>query len=108
MARSKKKTPAQQVMSVAAIALPAPVRDAVVSRWGARISLIVAAALLASGILTVQWTDGKPHVEVNRERAQQAEHLLEERAEQRLHEFQHQHEDQGGLADRWGFRKSHD
>lgn len=106
MSRSRKKTVSQQIMSVTALALPAPIRDVVVSRWGARLSLLAAAALAASGVLTVQWTDGKPKVQVNRERAVEVEHKLEAFAEERATKFQESHREQPTMADRLNFFKT--
>ncbi len=92
MAKSRKKTTAQQVMGVAAMAMPAPVRDAVTSRWGARLSLLIGAALVASGVVTLQWSDGKPKVQINRERALEIEH--------RVQQFEEQRHDRERLTDR--------
>lgn len=72
MAKSrKKKTIGQQVVSVATVGMPAPVRNVASSRWGARLFLILAAALFSAGIVSVQWKDGRPKLEVDRERAQE-------------------------------------
>ena len=101
MAKAKKKTPAQQVMGVAAMAMPSPVRDIVGSRWGARFSLMVAGVLLASGILTLQWTDGRPHVEVDRDRAAEVEHNLEHRLENRLGKAEEKPGAKAWVSDRW-------
>jgi hypothetical protein len=105
MSKSKKKTIAQQIMGVAAIAMPAPVRDVVVSRWGARVSLALAGVLIASGVLTLQWTDGKPHVQVNRERAVEVEHKLKDLAETRAEKFQQEHSAKESMTDRWNLHK---
>lgn len=96
MAKSRKKTTAQQVMGVAAMAMPAPVRDAVTSRWGARLSLLIGAALVASGVVTLQWTDGKPKVQIDRERARE----IEQRVEHRVEQFEEQRHDRERLTDR--------
>ena len=105
MAKSKKKTTSQQIMGIAAIAMPAPIRDIVVSRWGARLSLVLAAAMIASGILTLQWKDGKPHVQVNRERAAEVEHNLEHRVEHRLGQAEEKPDAKEWLNDRWNHLK---
>ena len=60
---------------------------------------LLAAALIGSGVLSLQWTDGKPHVQVNRERA----HEVEQKVEQRLEKFQEQHEEKPRFTDRFGF-----
>lgn len=83
MARARKnaKTPAQHVMGAASMTLPAPLRAIVTTRWGARLSLIVAAALIGSGVISLQWTDGKPHVQIDRQRAAEVEQKFEQRVE---------------------------
>lgn len=103
MAKSKKKskTAAQQVMGVASTTMPSPVRGIVTSRWGAPVFLVVAAALIASGIVTLQWSNGRPHVKVDRERATEVEHKLEERVEQ----FEGNHADKGRITERFKFGK---
>jgi hypothetical protein len=87
MARSRKKTTAQHVMGIASMAMPAPLRDIVTTRWGARLSLVVVAAMVSSGVLSVDWTDGKPHVQVNKERAREVENTLEQRLVGRVDQF---------------------
>lgn len=91
MARSRKKTAAQHVMGIASMAMPAPMRDIVTSRWGARLSLVVVAGLVSSGVLSVDWTDGKPHVQVNKERAREVENNLEQRFAGRIDQFDNKH-----------------
>ena len=91
MARSRKKTTAQHVMGVAAMAMPTPLRDIVTTRWGARLSLLVAAALAGSGVLSVDWTDGKPHVQVNKDRAREVENTLEQRIAGGVDQFDDKH-----------------
>lgn len=45
MARSKQKTVGQQVIGVAAVGMPTPVKKVVASRWGARLCLVLFGAL---------------------------------------------------------------
>lgn len=93
--RKKKQTVSQQIMGIAAMAMPAPLRDVVTSRWGARLSLLVAAALLATGIVSLQWTDGRPQVRFNRQRATEVKQSLEQ--------FEGQHRERERFTDRWDF-----
>jgi hypothetical protein len=104
-AKSKKKDAAQQIMGVASIAMPGPAREIVTSRWGARLSLVVVAVLVASGILSLQWVDGKPRVKVDRERAAEVEHNLEQRVETRLGHADEKHDVKDWVSDRWNHRK---
>jgi hypothetical protein len=79
--RKTKKTAAQQVVGTAAMGLPSPVRNAVGSRWGAPLAILVAIALFASGVVTIDWTGGRPHLKVDRERAQEVRHELRDDVE---------------------------
>ena len=81
MARSKQKTLGQQVLGVAAVGMPEPVKKVVASRWGARLCLILFAVLLAAGIVTVQWKDGRPQIKVDQDRAQEVKQNLVRTAE---------------------------
>lgn len=102
MARSRKKTAAQHVMGVASMAMPAPLRDIVTTRWGARLSLVVVAGLVSSGVLSVDWTDGKPHVQVNKERAREVENNLEQRFAGRIDQFDNKHSQFGDKVNQFG------
>ena len=102
MGRSRKKTAAQHVMGVASMAMPAPLRDIVTTRWGARLSLVVVAAMVSSGVLSVDWTDGKPHVQVNKERAREVENNLEQRLAGRVDQFDDKHSQFGDKVNQFG------
>ncbi len=70
MARSRKKTTAQRALKAATAGLPGPVGQLLNSRFGAPlVLLLLAAGLLATGIVTVQWSDGRPSVSIDRQRA---------------------------------------
>ncbi|MES1213440.1 MAG: hypothetical protein ABUL64_02540 [Singulisphaera sp.] len=71
MARSKKKTVAQQVVETAGVGLPAPVRNVVATRWGARLLIVAILALLATGVATVDWDGWRPRLKIDRERLQE-------------------------------------
>ena len=76
--RTRKTTLAQKVVETAAIGMPAPVQNAVKTRWGARFALIGAMLLFVSGIVTVQWSDYRPHLKFNSERAQEVKEEVKE------------------------------
>jgi hypothetical protein len=82
MARKSKKksTLAQQVVGVAATGTPAPVKRALTTRWGARLAFVAAVVLFVSGVVTVQWTDSRPHLSFNRQRAKQVKEAIVEEA----------------------------
>ena len=71
MARSRRKSLEQRVVGVATLGMPASVQKVARTRWGARIFLLVGTALFSAGILNVQWTDGRPQLKVDRERAKE-------------------------------------
>jgi hypothetical protein len=72
MARRKtKKLVSQQIVGTAAAGLPEPCRQVLGSRWGARLALLLVAALFATGIATLDWSTGWPKLKINRERAQE-------------------------------------
>jgi hypothetical protein len=81
MARSKKSTTSQQIVNFAASSLPQPIRNIIGSRWGARLTLLALAALIGSGVVTVQWSGGIPQINVNRERAREVKDNLVEQVE---------------------------
>jgi hypothetical protein len=62
---------AQFAISLFAFALPKPIRRIITSRLGAPIALLSSLILVASGILTVDWSSGRPKLEVDRERTQE-------------------------------------
>ena len=78
--KSRKKSLAQQVVGTAAVGMPEPVKKAVSTRWGARIALVAAVLLFVSGIVTVQWSDYRPHLKINRERAEEVKEAIVDRA----------------------------
>ena len=84
MARKSKKKPtlAQQVVGVAATGAgaPQPVKRALTTRWGARLAFVAAVVLFVSGVVTVQWTNSRPHLSLNRQRAKQVKEAIVEEA----------------------------
>ncbi|MCU0983127.1 MAG: endonuclease/exonuclease/phosphatase family protein [Pirellulaceae bacterium] len=77
MARSRKKSTTQHLLSVATAGLPAPVGQLVSSRFGPPlILLLLGGGLLGTGIVSVQWTDGRPSVAVDRERASEVKQAV--------------------------------
>jgi len=68
MAR-KKKTIAQQAVSLASPVLPAPVAKVAGTRWGSRLFILIVPILFATGVLTISWNNGIPSVNIDRARA---------------------------------------
>jgi endonuclease/exonuclease/phosphatase family metal-dependent hydrolase len=80
MARSRKKSASQGLIHVVTAGLPPPVRDLLRSRLGMPMLLVLlAGGLVGSGILTVQWTNGKPSVAIDRERAAEVKQAVQTR-----------------------------
>lgn len=98
MARSRKKTLEQRVVGVATLGMPASVQKVARTKWGARIFLLTGAALFSAGILNVQWTDGRPQLKVDRERAKEVkENIVSE-----IESAEGVHHDHEGVAKfRW-------
>jgi hypothetical protein len=76
----KKSTLAKLAVDVAAPGVPQPVKRALMTRWGARIAFVVAVALFISGVVKVQWSDNRPHLSINHERAQEMKAAIVEEA----------------------------
>ena len=77
MARSRKKTTTQRLLGAATAGLPAPVGQLVSSRFGPPlILLLLGAGTLGTGIVTVQWSNGRPSVAVDRERASEVKQAV--------------------------------
>ncbi len=81
MAKAKKKTAAQVVVGLAASGMPAQVKALATRRWVALLLVLVAALAVGTGVLTVQWTDGRPKLRIDRERAAEVKQNIKERIE---------------------------
>jgi endonuclease/exonuclease/phosphatase family metal-dependent hydrolase len=67
-------------MYVATAGLPLPLRELLRSRLGTPLLLVLlAAGLLGSGILTLQWSNGRPSVAIDRQRAAEVRQAVRER-----------------------------
>jgi hypothetical protein len=96
MAKSRKKSLSQQAVGVATMGMPAPARKILSSRIGALLVVIVIPVLFATGIISVQWENGRPKVSFNRERAVE----VEQKAAQRIEAIKEERDgDRPALAD---------
>ncbi len=88
MARRARKSAAQQVVGLATdvLPVPSPLKRALASKYGAPIVLAIAGAALATGVVSLQWTDGKPNVVIDKERAKQVEEKVVDRIRKRTGE----------------------
>ena len=66
---SKKKSIAQQAVSLASPVLPAPVAKVAGTRWGSLLFVLLVPFLFATGVLTISWNNGIPTVNFDRARA---------------------------------------
>lgn len=66
----------QTMLDLGLIFAPAPVRKVASTRWGSKLVLIALAALLAKGILSIQWVDGKPQFSFDRQKAAEVKQEL--------------------------------
>ncbi len=86
MAKSRKKTVAQQVVGTAAMGLPAPVRSAASTKWGARLVVVAILGLLGTGVATVEWDGWRPRLKINRERAEEVTQEVRDRVDALAHQ----------------------
>jgi hypothetical protein len=71
MARSRKKTLSQNVVDVATTGMPQPVKKLLGKRVVALLIVLCVPVLFATGLVSVRWENGRPRVEINRQRADQ-------------------------------------
>lgn len=96
MARSRKKmSTAQWVLGAATAGLPAPVNQLATSRLGPPlILLLLGGGLVGTGIVTVNWANGRPSVSVDRERAKE----VREEVTKKIASIREKQAQQGGDA----------
>ncbi|MFM8954036.1 MAG: hypothetical protein ACKOOF_13410 [Planctomycetaceae bacterium] len=81
MAKTK-KTMVQQAVGLAAPMLPAPVAKVAGTRWGSRLLILLLPFLLATGVLTISWSNGIPTVSFDRAKALLVGQQVGERVQQ--------------------------
>jgi hypothetical protein len=87
MARSRKKTLSQNVVDVATTGMPQPVKKLLGKRVVALLIVLCVPVLYATGLVSVRWENGRPRVEINRQRAAQ----VKQDAVQQIQELQDRH-----------------
>jgi hypothetical protein len=88
--KKSKKTLSQQVVGVATAGLPAPVQKVASSKWGSKLLLVLVPLLVASGVITISFSNGKPSIQVDQQRARVVSEELREdavRAAERVREL---------------------
>jgi len=78
----KKKSMAQQAVSLVAPVMPAPVASVASTRFGSWLFVLLVPFLLATGVLTISWNNGMPSVNFDRARAWIVGREVEQRFEQ--------------------------
>ncbi len=96
MAKSRKKSISQKVVNTATIGmpLPKPAKKILGSRMVALLIVVSIPVLLSTGMVTVQWENGRPRLSINRQRTAE----VREEATEQLEEFRESHGGQGALA----------
>jgi deoxyribonuclease-1-like protein len=69
MAKRRKKSLSQRAVGAASARLPGPLKRVLTSRIGAPLAVILLIALLATGVISVNFSGGRPRVSIDRERA---------------------------------------
>lgn len=85
MARAKKKaklTVPQRIVSVAAVALPAPIQKVLSHRIVAFLFVLLVPLLLVTGLATVTWENGMPKFSINKEKAEKAKEMTAQKIQQ--------------------------
>lgn len=77
----------QTMLDLGLIFAPAPVRKVASTRWGSKLVLIALAALLAKGILSIQWVDGKPQFSFDRQKAAEVKQELTQDLKEKSREW---------------------
>lgn len=93
MARSKKQAISQKVVNVATIGMPTPVRKFLGNRLIALLIVLLLPVLYATGVVSIEWRDGRPRLSFDRQRA--AEVKME--TAEKIHELRDEKsQNQGG------------
>ena len=94
MARSRRRktTSTQRIAGLVALGLPAPMQRVADTRLGSLMMLIFIPAMIISGVLTVDWNNGRPTLNLDRNKAQQ----IKQKAESELTQWS-----QDGTLQNW-------
>lgn len=94
MGRSRKKAVSQRVVDVATTGLPSPIRKFLGGRIVALLIVAGFPILYATGVISIDWENGRPRLSINQERAEE----VKEQAAQRLDELRDEHGGNSGLT----------
>lgn len=83
MARSKKKKAfSQKVVGVATTGMPAPLRNFLTNRLVALLIVLVLPVLLAAGIVSIDWENGRPRLSFDRQKASEVKQNATEKIQE--------------------------
>lgn len=82
MGRSTKKTMSQNIVSVATTGMPSPVRKYLGGRIASLLIVLTIPVLLATGVVSITWMNGRPSLSVDKQRAAEVKSNAAERLEQ--------------------------
>lgn len=69
--RRRKRSSSQRIAGLVALGLPAPMQRVADTRLGSLMMLIFIPAMIISGVLTVDWKNGTPSLNLNRNKAEE-------------------------------------
>ena len=88
MAHSKKKkTVSQKMVGVATSGMPAPLRKVLGGRLVALLIVVAVPLLLATGVVSVKWENGRPKISVNQQRAAQVKEAVRHEVDHLANEY---------------------
>lgn len=94
MGRSKKKAVSQRVVDVATTGLPSPIRKFLGGRLVALLIVVAFPVLYATGVISIDWENGRPRLSINQERAEQ----VKDQAAERLDDLRDEHGENFGMT----------
>ena len=97
MGRSTKKTMSQNIVNVATTGMPSPVRKYLGGRIASLLIVLTIPVLLTTGVVSINWVNGRPRLSVDEQRAAEVKSSAAETLEQVADELA---EDQPDLANR--------
>lgn len=81
MGRSKKKSVSQKIVGVATTGMPSPVRKLLGFKIVAGLIVLAVPVLFATGMLKVEWQNGRPKLSFNKERTAEIRENAAEKVE---------------------------
>ena len=90
--RRRKRSSSQRIAGLVALGLPAPMQRVADTRLGSLMMLIFIPAMIISGVLTVDWKNGTPSLNLNRNKAEE----LKQKATNNLNQWR-----QDGTLENW-------